>query len=417
MSEVLVLDRLPLPTAAQPRVTWAGLHGSAESLALAEAAARHSGTVVVVAPTAAAADRFEREAAFFGAAPSRFPDYETLPYEAISPPQDLLADRLHCLYRLARGERQLLVVEAGALLNRLPPPEFVVQRSLFLKVGDRFERNSMIQRLMDHGYLRVEQVSEPGEFAVRGAVLDVYPTGSGLPVRIDLFDDEVETLRTFDPQTQLTAGQTDQVRMLPAREFPIDEAAIKYFRERFRDRFPVEPGRCPIYRTISEAQLPAGIEYYLPLFFKTTATLLDYLGNDALFVMPDGALDGIDAGWRLVEERYEQAHGDIEHPILKPHECFVPPADLRTVLDARPMLALAAHEVPEPDTATFNAGVSHPLAAGVAADEDRIKRWLGGAGEDRTLLATSSPGHREMMLDLARNRGFHPGWSARGKSS
>ncbi|HEX5047445.1 MAG TPA: transcription-repair coupling factor [Gammaproteobacteria bacterium] len=401
----LITHSLPLPSGQRSRAAWAQLHGTGASLAVAEAAARHAGSVLVLAPTAAAADRLESEVAFFGTRPSRFPDYETLPYEAISPPQDLLADRLSCLYRLARGERQVLVVEAGALLNRLPPPDFVVQRSLFLKTGDKLERDPMIERLMGHGYLRVEQVSEPGEFAVRGAVLDVYPTGSGLPIRIDLFDDEIETLRTFDPQTQLTAGQITEVRILPAREFPFDEAAIKTFRERFRERFPVEPGRCPIYRTISEAQLPAGIEYYLPLFFPATASLLDYFGQDTLVIVPEGALDGLDEGWRLVEERYEQANGDIEHPILTPAQGFFSPAELRARLDEHATLTLLAHDTP--DIESPSAGISHPLAAGVAASDDRITRWL-GAGDERTLLATSSPGHREMMLELLRNRGYAP---------
>ncbi|HZF31257.1 MAG TPA: transcription-repair coupling factor [Gammaproteobacteria bacterium] len=405
MPSELVTHSLPLPTGARSYAAWTQLHGSGTSLAVAEAAARHAAGVLVIAPTTAAADRLENEVAFFGTRPSRFPDYETLPYEAISPPQDLLADRLSCLYRLARGERQVLVVEAGALLNRLPPPDFVVQRSLFLKKGDKLERDAMIRKLMGHGYLRVEQVAEPGEFAVRGAVLDVYPTGSGLPVRIDLFDDEIETLRTFDPQTQLTAGQIGEVRILPAREFPFDEKAIKEFRERFRERFPVEPGRCPIYRTISEAQLPAGIEYYLPLFFPTTVSLLDYFHDDTLVIVPEGALDGLDEGWRMIDERFEQAQGDIEHPILTPAQGFFSPAELRAQLDAHPTLTLLTHDSPDGDAPS--AGISHPLAAGVAASDDRITRWL-GAGDERTLLATSSPGHREMMLELLRNRGHEP---------
>ena len=176
----------------------------------------------------------------------------------------------------------------------------------------------MIRRLTEHGYLRVEQVAEPGEFAVRGAVLDVFPTGSTEPIRIDLFDDEIESLRTFDPQTQLSAGKIDSIRILPAREFPFDDAAIKSFRERFREQFPVDPSRCPVYRTISEAQLPAGIEYYLPLFFAATVSLLDYLGKDALVVVAEDALAGLDEAWSLVAERYEQLRGDIEQPILAP---------------------------------------------------------------------------------------------------
>jgi transcription-repair coupling factor (superfamily II helicase) len=268
----------------------------------------------------------------------------------------------------------------------------------------------MTQRLLEHGYLRVEQVAEPGEFAVRGAVFDIFPAGSAVPVRVDLFADEIETLRTFDPQTQLSAGKTDRIEILPAREFPFDEAAIKFFRERFREHFPVEPGRCPVYRTISEAQLPAGIEYYLPLFFEATASLFDYLGPDTLLVVVEGALDALESGWQLVGERYEQLRGDVERPILSPGQAFWSPAELSTRIAARPVLSLARHAAPDGE----NAGVTHPQAAGVAPTVDRIDRWLGAGDGERTLLTTSSPGHREMLLELLRGRGYEPqvfaGW-------
>jgi transcription-repair coupling factor (superfamily II helicase) len=406
------LRALELPRPATPRRTWAELHGGALSLAAAEAAGRHVGPVCVIAPSAAAADRLEREMAFFGQRASRrFPDYETLPYEPISPPQDLLADRLLALNRLARGENETVILEAGALLERLPPPEFIVSRSLYLAIGDRFDPTEMTKRLSEHGYLRVEQVAEPGEFAVRGAVFDIFPTGSAAPVRVDLFDDEIETLRTFDAQTQLSAGKVDRIEILPAREFPFDEAAIKFFRERFREYFPVEPGRCPVYRTISDAQLPAGIEYYLPLFFKRTASLFDYLRTDTLFIVVDGALDALETSWQLVVERYEQLHGDIERPILKPTEAFLSPDELRARIAERPALTLTPHASL---ASQENAGVTHPLAAGVAATDDRIDRWLGTEPGERTLLATSSPGHREMLLELLRGRGYeahvYPSW-------
>jgi transcription-repair coupling factor (superfamily II helicase) len=405
----LLFPELPLPTPAAPRETWAELHGSAVGLAAAEAARRHPGPVCILATSAAEADRLEREIAFFAERPARrFPDYETLPYEAISPPQDLLADRLLCLYRLARGEPETLIVEAGALLGRLPPPEFILSHSLHLATGERFDHAEMIKRLSAHGYLRVEQVAEPGEFAVRGAVFDIYPAGSDTPVRVDLFDDEIETLRTFDAQTQLSIGQTARVEILPAREFPFDEGAIKRFRERFREAFPVEPGRCPVYRTISDAQLPAGIEYYLPLFFERTASLLDYLGDDTLFVAAHDALDALDSAWHLVDERFEQVHGDIERPVLAPNRAFFAPAELRDALAARPLLTLTARTSPEHPQ--DNAGSTHPLAGNVSPSEDRLLRWLGtpGASAERTLVATSSPGHREMLLELLRKRGYEP---------
>ena len=275
-----------------------------------------------------------------------------------------------------------------------------------MKVGQRLDRDELTRALIDHGYLRVGQVSEPGEFAVRGALLDIYPTGHAEPVRIDLFDDEIESLRIFDPQTQLTAGATESMRVLPAREFPFDEAGIKGFRQRFRDRFPVEPGRCPVYRTISEAGLPAGVEYYLPLFFDTTVSLFDYLSDDALVIAPAGALEGLDEAWQLVEERHEQLAGDIEQPILAPEQGFWPPAELHRRLATHALLTLSTTAADGPEAC--NAATAHPLTAGLAADEDRIARWLGASAEVRTLIATSSPGHREMMLELLRGRGFHP---------
>ncbi|HEU4618449.1 MAG TPA: transcription-repair coupling factor [Gammaproteobacteria bacterium] len=438
---------LPLPDARAPHVRWGRLPGAALGLAAAEAAERHKGPVVIVAPSAAAADRLERELAFFspGAPTHRFPDYETLPYEPISPPQDLLAERLSAMHELARRERRIFIVDAEALMSRLPPPDFILSRSLDLRVGQEVDRDTMTERLVSHGYMRVEQVAEPGEFAVRGALLDVYPTGAAAPVRIDFFDEEIETLRTFDPQTQMSRGETNEAKILPAREFPFDSQGITGFRRRFRARFPGEPSRCPIYRDISEAQLPAGVEYYLPLFFDETKTLLDYVPPDALIIMLEDARQGLEEGWRLVEERYEQLRGDIERPILPPDAAFVPPAEVLAALDARPTLHLlrsrveqapaegtggaaadatggapanATSEAPAdeaPETAKARAGEKsrdfdspavHPLSSGLAPEADRIARWLDGAPGERTLLVTSSPGHREMLLELLRGRGY-----------
>ncbi|MFO7285582.1 MAG: transcription-repair coupling factor [Gammaproteobacteria bacterium] len=402
---------LALPTAERRHIRIGHLPGASIALAAAEAAARHPGPVLIVAPTAALADRLEREIAFFagGEAAQRFPDYETLPYEPISPPQDLLAERLTALYRLARGEHRVFVVDAEALLNRLPPPAFVLGRSLELTVGQVVERDTLVRQLTDHGYMRVEQVAEPGEFAVRGALLDVFPAGAAEPVRIDFFDDEIETLRTFDPETQRTRAETDAVRVLPAREFPFDKEGIAGFRRRFRAKLLVDPTKCPLYRDISEAQLPAGVEYYLPLFFDETASLLDYLpaeGEHAgLVILVDDATAGLESGWRLIEERYEQLRGDIERPVLPPQDAFWPPEDVIAALAPRATLVLSQNRL---DDGGENAPVEHVLSGGVAEDVDRIARWLDAAPDDRTLVVTSSPGHREMLLELLRGRGYAP---------
>jgi transcription-repair coupling factor (superfamily II helicase) len=406
MARELLLKDLPLPSSADPRVAWAELHGAGISLAVAEAAARHKGTVCVVAPSAAAADRIERELEFFGGRPARrFPDYETLPYEPISPPQDLLADRLLRLYQLARGETQTLVVEAGALLARLPPPEFIVARSLSVAVGDALDHAAMIRRLTEHGYLRVEQVAEPGEFAVRGALLDVFPMGSPTPYRIELFDDEIESIRTFDPETQRSNQKVDAVRLLPAREFPLTEESAKAFRNTLRERFPIDPRHCPLYQDIKEGATPAGIEYYLPLFFKQTETLFDYLSGDALFVLAEGALDAADAFWTQTGARYEQRAHDVERPVLPPAELYLPPQQLREYLNVALRVDVVAkgtndHAVdigtqPAPDL---------PLNRKGDEPGEALRRFL-ASYPGHVLLAADSAGRREALIDqLAASR-------------
>src|SRR5690606_5703795 len=242
--------------------------------------------------------------------------------------------------------------------------------------------------------------------------------GAAEPVRIDFFDDEIETLRTFDPQTQRTRAEVDAARVLPAREFPFDDAAIKGFRQRFRATLKGDPTQCTLYRDISEAQLPAGVEYYLPLFFDETVSLLDYLAADgddrALVILVDDATAGLETGWQLIEERYEQVHGDIERPVLPPDRAFWPPGDVLAALAKHAILQLAQSRVE--DGEGENAPAEHPLAAGVAEDLDRIARWLDASSDARTLIVTSSPGHREMLLELLRGRGYAPkslpGWSA-----
>ena len=407
---------LALPDPRHERVVWGQLFGAAPSLAAAEAILRYEGPVCVIAESASALEQLERDIAFFtDHAPTKhFPDYETLPYEPISPPKDLLADRLSSLYELATGRPVKLIVNAEALLNRLPPTDFIVSRSLELDVGQVLDREKLTENLVQHGYLRVEQVAEPGEFAVRGALIDIYATGAPLPVRVDLFDEEIESLRTFDPQTQRSTGEVEQIKVLPAREFPFDAEAIKGFRQRFRDHFPVEPGRCPVYRDISEALLPAGIEYYLPLFFDATASLLDYLPENTLIIVMEGALAGLESGTDLVRERYSQLEGDNERPLLAPDEAFFAPETLLAALQKRPRLELVSQTPVETTAEILPAQTAHPLSGGLAADLDRITRWLAGHESERTLLLASSPGRREMLLELLKSRGYAPasvaGW-------
>ena len=390
---------------------WGQLYGSARSLAVSQALRQHSGSACVVTGSAHAADTLERELAFFAPdqQPRRFCDYETLPYDAYSPPQELLAERLSALYHLTTGSREVLIVNAQALLTRLPPADFVTSRAMILGVGDCLDARALRERLLNQGYLRVEQVLDPGDFAVRGSLIDVYPTGSHFPVRIDLFDDEIENLRIFDAHTQLSTDQVANIRILPAREFPFDAEAIRGFRRRFRDFVPGEPARASIYRDISDSQLPAGIEYYLPLFFDATASLVDYLPEDTLIVLADEAIEGLQSGWSLIRERAEQLRGDPERPILDPGIAFWRPRDIQTGFGRFPQLELTGRELEgDANGVDFNAGTRHPLDPAKVEDPDSISRWLNPDAGFRTLIAASSTGRREVVKDLLAGRGMTP---------
>jgi transcription-repair coupling factor (superfamily II helicase) len=408
---------LELPGTTHPQVQWGQLYGAAQSLAVAQAANSHPGLVCVVTASANAADRLERELHFFSPDLNlrRFGDYETLPYDAFSPPQELIAERITTLAALAHGRVGTLIVNAQVLLTRLPPREFIGARSMSVRVGERLDRQLLTEKLVGHGYLHVEKVVGRGEFAVRGSLLDIYTSGADTPVRIDMFDDEVETLRIFDPGTQLTTGETKQIEILPAREFPFDTDAIRGFRERFRDNLPGEPSRSNIYRDISDALLPAGIEYFLPLFFGTTSSLLEHLPADTLYVFMGEALAGLDSGWALVEERYAQLCGDIERPLLAPETAFWSPDSLRIELEGVRSIQIFGRELAtSEDKFTVNAGTSHPLSSARSEEQDPIARWLDADGSARTLIVTSSPGRREILSELLRGRGLSPveasGW-------
>jgi transcription-repair coupling factor (superfamily II helicase) len=284
-----------------------------------------------------------------------------------------------------------------------------------IRVGERLDRQSLCEKLVSHGYLNVEKVVDPGEFAVRGSLLDIFATGADFPIRIDLFDNEIESLRIFDPGTQLTTGETEHLNILPAREFPFDSDAIRGFRERFREHLPGEPSRSNIYRDISDAHLPAGIEYFLPLFFDSTSSLLDHLPEDTLFIFMEEALAGLDSGWTLIEERYSQLSGDLERPLLPPEVAFWSPESLQTELGRLHSVQLCSRELPlDGDAAVVNAGTGHPLSSAQSSEQEPIARWLDDSDTNRTLVVTSSPGRREVLSDMLRGRGLAPvevsGW-------
>ncbi|MEP6940774.1 MAG: transcription-repair coupling factor, partial [Rudaea sp.] len=401
----------PLPRDAKTRSFWNAPHGSATALAIAAAARARVGVIVAVTHDTHAAHTLETDLrAFAGATLDvlHFPDWETLPYDLYAPHPDIVSQRIATLYRLPTTTRGVLVVPASTLMQRLAPRSFIGGSSLVLRLKQVLDLAAEQRRLEAAGYRNVPQVLEPGDFAVRGSLLDVFPMGSAEPFRIELFDREIESIRTFDPETQRSAHKVEAVNLLPGREFPLTDDAVKAFRNTLRERFPIDPRRCPIYQDIREGTTPAGIEYYLPLFFDHTETLFDYLGESATFVLADGALDAAETFWQQAQARYESRAHDIERPIVPVTELYLSPQELREKLNRSLRVEIVAkgtnaHAV---DLGTQPAP-SVPLNQRGESTAQELKRFL-DAYPGRVLIAADSAGRREALIEQLGATGLHP---------
>ncbi|WP_439134176.1 transcription-repair coupling factor [Pseudomaricurvus sp.] len=386
---------------------WGNLRGSSRSLALCQAAQQHQSLTLVVTRDTETARRIESELKFFRGPDNNLPvlhlpDWETLPYDNFSPHQDIISERLQTLYQLPQTDKGILVVPVSTLMHRLPPSSFLHANSLMVKPGQRFAIDPMRRQLENAGYHCVDTVYEHGEFAVRGALVDIFPMGCKTPFRIDLFDDEVETLRTFDPETQRSIDQVDAIELLPAKEYPLDKAGISHFRDSWHQRFDVDHKACPIYQDISAGISPAGIEYYLPLFFDVCSTLFDYLPQNSQVFLYEEIDQATEQFWRELSSRYESRSGDIERPILKPNEMFLSAGEIFGYLNTYPRTTLTTQMLepgagkhnfscePSPEV-TVNSRSDHPL--------DRIEHFLSDTAK-RVLFSAESAGRKESLIDL-----------------
>ncbi|WP_317205613.1 transcription-repair coupling factor [Janthinobacterium sp.] len=311
------------------RFALPALYGSSDAYALALAALElkeRGQMLAVVVANASDGQRLLDEIPWFGAEKLRchlLPDWETLPYDAFSPHQDLVSERLATLYEIQSRQCDVLIVPATTALVRLAPPSFLAAYTFFFKKGETLDEARLKSQLTLAGYTHVSQVMSPGEYSVRGGLLDLFPMGSALPYRLDLFGDTIETIRTFDADTQRSLYPVGEVRLLPGREFPMDEAARSTFRNRWRERFEGDPSRSVVYKDISSGIASAGIEYYLPLFFEETATLFDYLPGDAMLAMVGDIDSAIKRFWVDTQSRYRFLKADRERPILAPDALFL----------------------------------------------------------------------------------------------
>jgi transcription-repair coupling factor (superfamily II helicase) len=306
------------------RQRYTNLCGSSDALGLAQLAA-HKQPLVVVAANALEAQRLVEEIPFFN--PNLrvhlLPDWETLPYDHFSPHQDLVSERLATLHHIRSGSCDVIIVPVTTALYPLPPVEHLAAYTFFLKRGEKLNLPQLREQLTFAGYNHVQQVLTPGEYCVRGGIIDLFAMGSVLPYRLDLFDDEIETIATFDVDTQRTMYPVPEIRLLPAREFPMDEKGQATFRQNFRDRFEGDPSKSRIYKDVSKGIAPAGIEYYLPLFFDKTATLFDYLPKNATLCLHHGVDEAIATFAKDAASRYNLLRGDPQRPLLETKELFL----------------------------------------------------------------------------------------------
>ncbi len=398
----------PLLPAHGETIRWERLYAGAKALALVAAARQAKALLVVLTPDIHSSQALLAELKFYlSGSPDipihYFPDWETLPYDLFSPYQDITSERLSTLVELGRAESGIAVVPMATAMNRLLPREFLVQHSLSLKIGDRIELEKFRKRMQKNGYRFVSQVVEHGDIAVRGSLLDIFPMGTNSPYRVDLFDEEIDSIRTFDPETQRSLEKVTEIRILPASEIPLDNDSIARFRRNWRSRFDGNPGVIPIYRDVSDGIAPAGIEYYLPLFYDDTYSIFDYLPENSILALHDAVFSAAEEYWEDIESRFEQLRHDVEKPILKPAEAFYDLKSIRDRLSLFPQIYLGAVTAEDGFERQVTYSSRLPLSIGVdthaAKPLDRIERYLSDH-TGRVLLVAETAGRRETILEM-----------------
>jgi transcription-repair coupling factor (superfamily II helicase) len=405
---------MQLPSIAPgKRYTLPRPQGSGDALLLARLARQHAQAgrrLAVFTAEPADAQRLADELPFFDATlrVAQFPDWETLPYDSFSPHQDLVSERLATLWRIHEGSVDLLLLPATTALTRLAPPAFLAGTTFHFKQKSRLDEARLKSQLALAGYQHVSQVVSPGEYAVRGGLIDLYPMGSLVPYRVDLFGDEVDSIRTFDPDTQRSVFPVPEVRLLPGREFPMDEAARSAFRSRWREKIEGDPTRARLYKDMGAGLAGGGIEYFLPLFFDSVGTIFDYLGSQAALVLHGKVDEALDRFWTDTRERHRFLQHDPERPLLAPAEVFMPADEFFARTQPHATLSLRGSEPvkgsqepasavswarPLPDLA-IDRGGTDPLG--------KLERHV-KATPHRVLLLGESEGRRESLIELLRD--------------
>ena len=383
---------------------WRKLLGAASSLSIAELV-KQKQPIIYICSDAQHMPTVAKELSFFLNNDEQvftFPDWECLPYDRVSPHPDIISQRLLALHTLPQLKQGILVIPITALMQRLAPTNYIHAHTFNLKLNDELDTEAFRQRLIEAGYYSVEQVMSPGEFAIRGGIVDVFPSGMNSPFRLDLFDTTIETIRLFDTETQRSTEQLEHIRLLPAREFPLDDQSIERFRRSFRETVDGDAKKSMVYREVSKGLAPTGSEFYLPLFFEQTNTLFDFIPSNSQFVLEEGVMENAQTLHTEIIERFENAQLNTEWPPLEPNSLFLSPDDIFAGLKNHPRAQLlnlnlkAAKHVIEYNTASPSKFTINPRA------EDPYLEFFDFLKKDkkRILLVAESAGRRESLGGL-----------------
>ncbi|MCG9647263.1 transcription-repair coupling factor [Vibrio brasiliensis] len=405
------LLNLVCPDCAGDKKQIGNLRGASLAIAIAELADRHGSHTLLAVPDPQTALKLQQEIEqFIGHEVALFPDWETLPYDSFSPHQEIISDRISRLYQLPTQTSGITIVPVSTLLQRQSPRDFLLQHTLMVKVGDLFSLEKLRLQLEKSGYRNVDQVFGPGEYASRGSILDLFPMGSSDPYRIDFFDDEIDTIRTFDPENQRSIEDTKEIRLLPAHEFPTSESAIEDFRIRWRQRFEARREPESVYMQVSKGTWPAGIEYWQPLFFEHTETLFDYIPDDSLLLTVGNLESAIDTFLTDVDYRYDQRKVDPLRPLLPPQELWLKKDELFSHFKQLPQTQLFVESVSDkqgrvnPDIAPLpDLAVQHQNKEPMAALRQFSESFKG-----KIVFSVESEGRREALLELLQRIKLRP---------
>jgi transcription-repair coupling factor (superfamily II helicase) len=394
------------------RTYWSGLYGSSSSLAICTAAINNAKPIVVIASDMLSVNKLANDLHFFAQQRNIdimiLPDWETLPYDRFSPHQDIISQRLLALYKLSSFKTGILLVSVTTAMHRFVPREYIINNSFVINKHEQLDISKLRDDLQKRSYYCVNQVMEHGEFAIRGSIIDVFPMGSSIPYRIDLFDNEIDSIREFDLDTQRSLTELEHINLLPAREISTSKPAINQFKQKWLTLFPKNAENCPLYQSISNGSSVPGIEYYLPLFFTQTETLFDYLPNNSLLIQTDNLHKVAQTFWTEINGRYEQLCYDITHPILAPKDIFIPVDNLfgyfnnfsqiQITKESRKTKTIDFKSKELPDL-TLDSKASQPL--------EKLQDFLNSTTA-RILFCAESTGRQQALLQLLKRIDVEP---------